>query len=407
MFWVLNNDITESIVANGFTRCGIYPFNADAIDYEQLIKRQKLNEIGDSSVENHVAERQSSQFLDEFECKLDADTLQSFKNSSNEWSGRCEDTSLFQFWTKIGGRTAAKNHGEPTQNNLALISENDIEIEYIDTTYEDCLENGQIIEIIGLSGDEVCVTSTAAYNGSESGNVADVRTSSCTSEPAQHVPDNDELDADEFQLYDEGSAVSFNDSDDSNGDVSLMDDEITADLVDAYVPKHNDSHIPDGFPKHFKDAMFWPGRPSCNVSESRPKRKPKERVPAVLVSDDFIEYLKNKENEKLRLEAEKVERQKQREVRKAEKQKLEEEKAKAMLERKSENQRKKEEKEKATLERKLEKQKKEAEKEKQKTERRMEVESRKIKKAKKSDETKNDDEKKTDRIQRKRKIVPK
>lgn len=66
---MLENDITESIVANGFTQCGLYPFNADAVDYQQLIKKPKLDQNVDSEIDNRAAE-QSSQFLDQFEYRL-------------------------------------------------------------------------------------------------------------------------------------------------------------------------------------------------------------------------------------------------------------------------------------------------------------------------------------------------
>ncbi len=73
------------------------------------------------------------------------------------------------------------------------------------------------------------------------------------------------------------------------------------------------SHIPNGYPDYFRNALFWPGRKPVDKSGStrnQPKtdKTQKEKIPAVLTSKDFREYLKKKEDEKQQLEKEKEER---------------------------------------------------------------------------------------------------
>lgn len=122
------------------------------------------------------------------------------------------------------------------------------------------------------------------------------------------------------------------------------------------------AHIPSSFPKYFQDALFWPGRKPLDKSGSKRKQTVKEKIPAVLITKDFREYLKKKEDEKERLEKQKAERKIERELKKVQKLRMEEEKLKEKAEREIEKRRKEEENEKEKMERQLKKQIKENEK---------------------------------------------
>ncbi|XP_037034397.1 stress response protein NST1-like [Bradysia coprophila] len=287
-----------------------------------------------------------------------------------------------------------QNGSESERNSLVVISDQDIEIEYLDTTYEEFLEHVQIIEILNSSSNVTELGAVIEINDAKVES-ADASTATTTSKVQSavgvsiydaSVPDNLNLETESIPCDDDDldTATPLNDSDDEMS-LNSTDEDATTDMIDATVPSDDFSHVPAGFPKYFQDSMFWPGRASVSStsSTSKPKRKPKEKVPAVLISKDFIEYLKHKENEKLRLETEKADRQKQREVKKLEKQKQEEEKEKAMQERKLEKQRKEKEKEKVKLDKILEKQRKEEEKEKRKLEKQQNEEHKKKRKTEK------------------------
>lgn len=358
-----------------------------------------------------VIDFESAKFLERFESQLDADVLQSFKISGPEWTGRSEDTSLFEFWEKIGSMNNNETNNEP------FLPDNEIVFEYIDdTTYEECFQRGQNIEIVSLDN--------VIQNDLHTNVQTNVGLGFPTTVIASHSPENDDdfidnslddqMNDDDFILDDQmnDDDITDNSLDDQMeifGDVSIemienvhvqtdnvqlnddlgSDEEITTNLVNATATSDN-SHIPSGFPNYFRDALFWPGRKPDNVTsvKSDSKRKSKEKVPAVLISKDFIDYLKKKEDEKERLETEKAERKIEREMKKLEKQQKEQEKEKELLERKLEKQLKAEEKEKEKIERqmereakKIEKQKKEVEKAKEKElERKKKVELKKTQK---------------------------
>lgn len=90
--------------------------------------------------------------------------------------------------------------------------------------------------------------------------------------------------------------------------------------------------------------LCLPGRPvdKSGSTRNQPKTE-KEKIPAVLTSKDFREYIKKKEDEKEQLEKEK--RKIARELKEIEKSRLEEQKEKEKAERVVEKQRKVEEKE--------------------------------------------------------------
>lgn len=312
--------------------------------------------------------------MEQFECHLDEDVLLSFKNSDIQWTGRLEDTSLFEFWRKIGGCSCS-------QNSDVEITE--VAVEFIDSSLE-CFQSGQIIEIITLdntietdvANDGSCIIESECTGSSVQGNNVDIETmtiantetigeiSNATSDLSP-TENTDVLDSDE-QSFDE---------------LSSADEETDIDIACSSTHISDIPHIASGFPRHFQDALFWPGRKPEEKSER--KRKPKEKIPAVLIAQDFIDYLKNKEEEKVRIEKEKAERKAEREMKKLEKQKQEEQKAKVMLERKLERQRKEEEKERQKAERQIEKEAKKIEKRKKEEEKEKVKAERKTKKSRK------------------------
>lgn len=214
-------------------------------------------------------------------------------------------------------------------------------VEFINTTFDECFLEGQIIEVGGI-GD--VIDSATHFN-------TDNREESLVPDTSSQIPETEHDDVVEVSVGDEKTVDRTEINDSIESDFSSSDEEGIVELPSVVA---DTSHIPPGFPKYFQDSLFWPGeKPEDSSEGSKRKRKKKEKVPAVLIAKDFVDYLKNKEEEKRRLEEEKCERKKQKELRKLEKQKQEEEKQQMVLERKIETKRKNEEKEKLKVERQL------------------------------------------------------
>lgn len=93
-FSVLDNDISKQTVSNGFTACGFYPFDADAIGYEQLIKKPRIEEVPENDFMNNSHHDRSPNFLQQFKQHLDPNVLSSFKNCDCESNHQSENSSI-------------------------------------------------------------------------------------------------------------------------------------------------------------------------------------------------------------------------------------------------------------------------------------------------------------------------
>lgn len=346
--------MSESTIINGFAKCGLYPFNADAIDYGQLIKKGKLN---DNSVENNdqlVPKEILNHFLTQFESNLDPNQLNEFKKSKHEWQEDICDVSLFKFWRKVGGSI---NSGD---DSIQLSGANDIIFEYIDATNEEFNLNGEIINL-DFDTTEVIVSHDEHTNNARICDEVTCDEITCDKLPCDKLHCDelpcdilpcDELPCDELPC-DKGTHDERTDDDDERSYDERSDDEQTEDertddegsYTEQSAEQNNkDASTPTAltsFPTvHqepstcFRGLLFWPGRNPTSGKPGMKRKKEKVKIPAVLTSEDAINYLKAKEAEKERLEAEKMERKKQRELKKEEKQKNEEEKNKLKEERK-------------------------------------------------------------------------
>ncbi|XP_076383644.1 uncharacterized protein LOC117221838 isoform X1 [Megalopta genalis] len=92
----------KTIMQNGFKKCGLYPFDVEAIDFSKLFTRMEINcsshtpENGSESVHNNINS------LKVLESLLTIHQLQSFRlNTSTIWKGMPRDESLFEIWYKL------------------------------------------------------------------------------------------------------------------------------------------------------------------------------------------------------------------------------------------------------------------------------------------------------------------
>ncbi|XP_018369512.1 PREDICTED: tigger transposable element-derived protein 1-like [Trachymyrmex cornetzi] len=86
-----------SVMSNGFRKCGLFPFSADALQYNQLLQKKKHDTIitvPEQNVENNLL------FI---ESNIDKDLLGKFRcaNETGIYNDNLENLGLFLFWQKI------------------------------------------------------------------------------------------------------------------------------------------------------------------------------------------------------------------------------------------------------------------------------------------------------------------
>lgn len=354
---MIDRDISVETVANGFKKSGLYPFTADAIDYGQLIKKPRLEEVPD----NDIVNLHSNEFLEQFETHLDPSILVSFKNSAPEVNAQSENSSLYKFWKQIGGRSSSNFIVEKENDELNNLPDG-IVFEYLDGTFDDHFSeenNFEIVDLITVSGEDLQLDAELDEESK-----IDREENEDSQFDAESNERYDELDHSMDSFSDTAISASGGDTFDIENDESpIATEELPIDILlesdENPTPGNiqsnqkagpfsvSSSHIPSCFPDYFRDALFWPGRKPVDKSGSTRKqpKNEKEKIPAVLTSKDFREYLKKKEDEKEQLEKEKEERKIARQLVKIEKSRQEERKEKEKAEREEEKQRKIEEKE--------------------------------------------------------------
>lgn len=90
---------TPSTIANGFRKCGLYPFNADAIDYSRCINDQTRHDIADKP--NEIG---PEHFL-YIESLMRRGRAEAFRavNKDEDWTGEESAKELFYVWRNIEG----------------------------------------------------------------------------------------------------------------------------------------------------------------------------------------------------------------------------------------------------------------------------------------------------------------
>lgn len=106
----LENLDVSKISKNGFRRCGLHPFDADAPDYTKIFKKASRSAQIDEKeveVEDDHPDHRVLNLLEKF---IAPETLQKFKiNRERNWSGELQDLSLFNVWMKINYSSKGKS----------------------------------------------------------------------------------------------------------------------------------------------------------------------------------------------------------------------------------------------------------------------------------------------------------
>jgi len=89
------------VMSNGFRKCGLFPFSADVLQYNQLLQKKKNNTT--SVTVTSGPEQNAENHLLFFESNIDEDLLNKFRraNETGSYSGNVENLGLFFFWQKI------------------------------------------------------------------------------------------------------------------------------------------------------------------------------------------------------------------------------------------------------------------------------------------------------------------
>lgn len=94
---VLNERVTATVLANGFRKCGLYPWDPSAIDSFFAKKTPQTTPI--TNTNSTCSLRRSIQCLETY---IEPKKLEEFKAcSENNWAGQEADKSLFILWRKM------------------------------------------------------------------------------------------------------------------------------------------------------------------------------------------------------------------------------------------------------------------------------------------------------------------
>ena len=103
----LDKTLTSGMFVNGFRKCGIYPFDADSVDYSRLLRNVQPEE--------KFQNPETIKHINFIENKL-GPKLQQFQNCQKGlWNGNIEDKALYEFWRSLREDVNSENTGAETE----------------------------------------------------------------------------------------------------------------------------------------------------------------------------------------------------------------------------------------------------------------------------------------------------
>lgn len=137
------NYLSKEVICNGFRKCGLYPFDANAISYEKCIADSSRHDIPEKPA------LIGPEHLLYFESLMSSSRVREFRaNQDSAWTGDESAKELFYVWQKIAKRvkqTAVEE--EPNlETNLQTMQENIHDLEENITSHENEEENYQTPE---------------------------------------------------------------------------------------------------------------------------------------------------------------------------------------------------------------------------------------------------------------------
>lgn len=118
----------QKILQNGFKKCGLYPFNVNAIDFKKVLKLNEVSESPDESTSNNSKATQTNFEIAEvtklkvIESLITKEQLKSFQNNATStWKGVKKDESLFHIWYNLSRPAVTSNNLKNLKVNLLLL----------------------------------------------------------------------------------------------------------------------------------------------------------------------------------------------------------------------------------------------------------------------------------------------
>lgn len=104
---------TSDLMKAAFRKTGLYPFDADNFNYEQLVSQADCSDEEPTESEDETFPNNSNRpFLRSLEAVIDASLpgrLQEFKSANDEWHGQQTACDLFEIWKAAGGEASEEN----------------------------------------------------------------------------------------------------------------------------------------------------------------------------------------------------------------------------------------------------------------------------------------------------------
>lgn len=313
------------ILQNGFRSCGLQPFDPNNINFDKIFKTTNSKPMKVSSHEYHEVKK----MLD----YMDKDIPQKialFKLSGVTWNGTLEDKSLFEFWKGLKDKIVTEKPDVTLEinNNTSVQIETLIEEVLLeDTSIQDLrfLEPNTIY--IPIDGEEYQTYSNRKdiFNtGKDPGtpiviNVPSTSEMNISKSSQENADVNSRSECSEVNKMNVISELSPKKMPNGQIEQTPKVDETYRNMnTQQITPKKKNDEIAE-IPTPFKEAFnFWPE----NVKENQGvKRKPKEKIPAVASSEQWLQYFRKKEEMKEKMEKEKEARKQARIEKKGQKKK--------------------------------------------------------------------------------------
>lgn len=323
----VENRIKGDVLKNGFRKCGLYPWDANAVDYSKLMNTSSLSSLNSSTTsDSSVAEAheqietvKSTMDLEVgvtcLESYIGTEKLEQFK-LSEDWQGTTEDASLFKVWKRM--KNDLKEHVPSVpghQDKKEACSSQHILLETELPVIEEGLyiinSNGFVVDLGLTDSDQTlqdiqCVERVGLENNCSSDDLSAIHV--IEDEDAVRailiesgIPDLDHKDS-TTTVDDINNQKRLNQQSqhEMNEELPNMTDSEKTPL--KQMQGASSSNNQKSIPSPFKRALFWPEPMKTN------KRRQKHKLPSVATSADWISYYKKKQEEKLEEEQMKAER---------------------------------------------------------------------------------------------------
>lgn len=97
---VIEASIRPEIIQNGFRSCGLFPLDANGINYGKYFKAtEKI--VSRETNKAHENLQITTKLLQILENKIGSEKLDRFKESGLQWEGDIRDTSLYVLWREL------------------------------------------------------------------------------------------------------------------------------------------------------------------------------------------------------------------------------------------------------------------------------------------------------------------